>query len=125
MVGTARRLKRAAGVAAGFVLIAVGAIGVWIPFTFHVLGLLVVVGLALVLRSSHVWRRRFVRWQRRHPRWGVPLRRLLRSPPEIAPVAWHELLRSERWLVPRRWRRLAGWRRRARSAWCRRRPARA
>ena len=51
MAGAAGRLKRAAGVVAGFALIAVGAIGVWIPFTFHVLGLLVVVGLALVLRS--------------------------------------------------------------------------
>ena len=105
------RAVRWAWMALGFLLIAVGLVGVWIPFTFHVLGLLVAAGLIIVLRNSRTWRRRFITFQRRHPRWGMPLRRLLRRPPEIAPVFWHETLRTERWLLPARWRRLARWRR--------------
>ena len=116
-----RRLKRTALLGAGFLLIAMGAVGLLLPT--HLLGLLLVVGLSLVLRSSPRWRRRFIRCRRRHPRWGTPLRRLLRTPPEVAPVAWHELLRSERWIVPRRFRRLARWRRLAREALRRRRAA--
>ena len=112
MIGAAYRLKRAAWMAVGFGLIAVGAVGLLLPT--HLLGVFLVVGLGLVLRQSLPWRRRFVRWQRRHPRWGVPLRRLLRSPPEVAPVVWHELMRTERWVLPRRWRRLSRWRRLAR-----------
>ena len=107
-------LGRALGLATGFFLIALGLVGVVLPT--HLLGLLMVVGLGLVLRSSPRWRRRFTLWRRRHPRWGTPLRRLLRSPPEVAPVAWHELLRSERFFVPSRWRRLARWRRRLRGS---------
>lgn len=110
-------------IAVGFALIAVGVVGVWIPFTFHILGLLVVVGLILVLRNSRTWRRRFVRFQRRHPRWGVPIRRLLRTPPEILPVFWHEVLRTERWVLPARHRRLGRWRRRAFRFRRRERPA--
>ena len=113
MIGAAERLKRAAWMAAGFGLIAVGLVGLLLPT--HLLGVFLVIGLGLVLRNSLPWRRRFVRWQRRHPRWGVPLRRLLRSPPEVAPVVWHELLRTERWVLPCRWRRLARWRRQARE----------
>ena len=36
------------------------------------------VGLIAVLRSSFSWRRRFIRLQRRYPRFVFPIRRLLR-----------------------------------------------
>lgn len=106
------QVMRWAWMGIGFVLITIGLVGVFIPFTFHILGALIVIGLIMVLRNSRAWRRRFVRFQRKHPRWGVPLRRLLRKKPEVAPVFWHETLRTERWLLPRSWRRLVGWRRR-------------
>lgn len=103
MIRRLRRLWRAVLVAIGFVLIAVGLVaGVLVPT--HLLGALGVVGLILVLRNSIRWRRRFILMQRRFPRYGYPLRRLLRG--EVLPVVWHELLRSERFFVPRRWHRL-------------------
>jgi hypothetical protein len=90
----------------GLVLMAVGLVGLALPT--HLLGFLFVFGLMLVLRSSMRWRRRFIRLQRRHPRWVYPFRRLMRG--EVWPVIWHELLRTERWILPRRWRRLRRWR---------------
>jgi hypothetical protein len=71
----------------------------------------------MVLRNSITWRRRFILLQRRHPRHVHPLRRLLRRKPEVWPVLWHELLRTERWIVPRRWRRLRRWRLAAMRRW--------
>ena len=104
------QVMRWAWMGIGFVLIAIGAVGVFIPFTFHILGGLSVVGLILVLRSSFRWRRRFVRMQRRYPRFIYPVRRLLKRNPAVWPVLWHEMLRSERFFVPHRWRRLRRWR---------------
>jgi hypothetical protein len=101
-----RRLLRALAVAFGFVLIAIGLVGAFLPT--HLLGFLLVLGLILVLRNSIYWRRRFVIWQRRHPRYGWPLRKLLRG--VVRPVIWHELLRSERFFIPRRFHRLRRWR---------------
>ena len=95
--------------AIGFVLIAVGIVGALIPFTFHLLGGFAVLGVILVLRNSRAWRRRFIRLQRRHPRWLHPVRRVLKG--EVLPVIWHEALRTERFVLPARWRRLAAWRR--------------
>ncbi len=107
MMKRLRRLWRAVLVGLGFVLIAVGFVGgVLVPT--HVLGFLLVAGLILVLRNSIRWRRRFILMQRRFPRYGYPLRRLLHG--EVLPVVWHELLRSERFFVPRRWHRLRRWR---------------
>ena len=106
-----RRIRRGVWVSLGFVLIAVGAVGVFIPFTLHSFGILVVIGLIMVLRNSRAWRRRFVLMHRRHPRFFHPMRRLLRKEPEVWPVIWHEVLRSERWAFPPRWRRLKRWRR--------------
>lgn len=103
-------MRRTAWVSIGFVLIAVGLVGMWLPFTFHALAALVVIGAIMVLRNSYFWRRRFVRLHRRHPRHVHRLRRLLRRKPEVAPVLWHEALRFER-LAPPRWRRLKRWRR--------------
>lgn len=91
----------------GLLFMAVGVIGLVLPT--HLLGVVFVAGLMLVLRNSMRWRRRFIRLQRRHPRWVYPFRRLMRG--EVGPVMWRELLRSERWVVPQRWRRLRRWRR--------------
>ncbi len=109
-------MKRAVWIAAGFVLIAVGLVGVWIPFTLHLMGVLVVVGAIMVLRNSIAWRRRFIRLHRRHPRHLHRLRRLLKREPEVWPVLWHELLKTERFFIPCRWRRLRRWRRGLRGA---------
>ena len=98
-------------IAVGFALIAVGIVGALIPFTLHLLGGLAILGVILVLRNSRAWRRRFVRLQRRHPRWLHPVRRVLRG--QVVPVLWHEALRTERFFLPSRWRRLGGWRRAA------------
>lgn len=71
----------------------------------------IVVGLMLVLRNSFWARKQFIRIQRRHPRIVFPLRRLLRREPEVFPVAWQQVLRIERVLLPSRWRLLVKWRR--------------
>ena len=103
----------------GAVIAVVGLITVWIPFTLHLGGIFVVLGLIMVLRNSRRGRRWFIVWSRKHPRWGSPLRRLMRRRPEIWPVFWHEALRAERHL-PARYRRLRMWR----ARWFRRRSTR-
>jgi hypothetical protein len=113
-----RALTRALLLALGCVLMAIGAVGAVLPG--H-LGLPVVVaGLAVVLRNS-VWAKRaFIRLQRRRPNWVFPLRRLMRPRPEVLPVLWQSMLRTERLLLIGRRRllvrirhRLSGRRRRA------------
>ena len=97
-----RRVWRNMLVAFGCGLIVIG-----VPFTLlpgH-LGLLpLVVGLVIVLRESRRARRRFIGLQRRHPRLIFPIRRLLRREPEVFPVAWQQVLRAERAILPGRWR---------------------
>jgi hypothetical protein len=73
---------------------------------------ILVVGLIIVLRASRQARRQFIGLQRRHPRFVFPIRRLLRRDPEVFPVAWQQMLRTERFLLPRRWRFARGLRRR-------------
>jgi hypothetical protein len=69
----------------------------------HLFGLpLLVGGLMLVLRNSMKARRRFVRMQHSHPNFVFPLRRLMRREPEVFPVAWQQLLRMERVVLPKR-----------------------
>ena len=116
MIKRLRRLWRSVLVIVGLILIPVGLVGALLPT--HLLGVLLVLGLILVLRNSIRWRRRFILMQRRFPRYGYPLRRLLRG--EVLPVIWHELMRSERFFIPRRWHRL----RRLRTAWRQRRARR-
>ena len=105
MVKRLREVWRLLLIAVGLVLAAIGAVGVFLPT--HLLGVFLVLGVILMLRNSYAWRRRFIRFQRRHPRFGHPLRRLLRG--EVWPVLWHEALRTER-LLPHSWRRLRRWR---------------
>jgi hypothetical protein len=71
---------------------------------------LTVVGLMLVLRNSFKARKQFVRFQHAHPKLIFPLRRLLRREPEVVLVAWQQVLRVERLIVPRKWRMAIGWR---------------
>ena len=92
MIRRLRRLWRNLLVGIGLLLIPLGMIGAVLPT--HLLGGLLVLGLILVLRNSIRWRRRFIRLQRRFPRYGYPLRRALHG--EVIPVVWHELLRTER-----------------------------
>ncbi|MBV8682385.1 MAG: hypothetical protein JO111_05900 [Caulobacteraceae bacterium] len=97
-----RRFARAALAGLGWAFIFIGFVGTILPG--H-LGLpFLVVGLIVVLRSSFQARRRFVDLQHRHPRLLFPVRRLLRREPEIFPVAWQQLLRFERLILPRRFR---------------------
>ena len=95
-----RWARRWAMMGLGVALLAVGAVGSLLPG--H-LGLpVLVVGLAVVLRSSFTAKRSFVRLQRRHPNWVFPLRRLMRRKPEVLRVMWHASLRSERFFFRRR-----------------------
>ena len=64
----------------------------------------IVVGLMLLLRNSFKARRTFVRFQHAHPKMVFPIRRLLRREPEILLVSWQQLLRIERFIVPRKLR---------------------
>ena len=61
----------------------------------------IVVGLMILLRNSFWAKRQFVRFQRAHPRTGFPIRRLLRREPEVFPVFWQGILRTERVLLAR------------------------
>ena len=72
---------------------------------------IIVIGLMILLRNSFAAKRRFVRFQRAHPRLVFPIRRLLRREPEVLPVAWQQTLRMERLVLPLRWRLLVKWRR--------------
>jgi hypothetical protein len=88
--------------ALGLLLMAVGFVGALLPG--HLGVPLLVIGLILVLRTSRPARRKFIRMQKRHPKVVFPIRRLLRREPEVAPVFWQFVLRSERRLIPQRWR---------------------
>jgi hypothetical protein len=75
------------------------------PPPFHFGGMpLIVIGLMIVLRNSFKARRRFVEIQRAHPRVVFPVRRLLRREPEVVLVFWQVYLRSERLILPKRYR---------------------
>ena len=114
----ARRGMRWMLIALGSLLIMVGGLAQLTPLPIHLPALFVLVGgLVLVLRSSYSARRTFIRVQRRHPKMVFPLRRLLRREPEVMPVAWQQILRTERGVysmlrLPRRWRMAGATRRR-------------
>jgi hypothetical protein len=107
--GSAKRMARHSVrwviLGVGLVLVALGAALEFLPLPLHMPGLVILVtGLVLVLRTSYSARRTFIRVQRRHPKMVFPLRRLLRREPEVMPVAWQQILRTEKMLLPRRWR---------------------
>ena len=72
------------------------------PLPGHVGLPLLVIGLMVVLRNSFKARRRFVAFQKAHPKMVFPIRRLMRREPEIVLVFWQQALRVERLVVPRR-----------------------
>lgn len=76
----------------------------------------IVVGLMILLRNSFWAKRQFVRFQRAHPRTVFPIRRLLRREPEVLPVFWQGVLRTERVLLARERRFARKLRRRFRKA---------
>jgi hypothetical protein len=84
----------------GYGLMVVGAAGIVLPG--HIGAPVLAVGLVLTLRSSFSAKRRFIGLQQRHPKILFPVRRLLRREPEVAPVLWQLLLRTERGVLPRR-----------------------
>lgn len=107
--GLARRVLRSALIVVGMIVVLAGVIIAPLPGP---MGLpVVVIGLVIILRNSFWARRAFVRAQRAYPNILYPLRRLLRREPEVGPVAWQQLLRVERMIVPRRWRAIVRWRR--------------
>ncbi|PVM88748.1 hypothetical protein [Caulobacter endophyticus] len=100
---TAARVTRILLIALGVLILLAGA--VLTPLPGHVGLPLLVLGLMVVLRNSFQARRRFIRWQKRHPKLIFPIRRLMRREPEILLVAWQQLLRSEKVVLRR-----PGWR---------------
>ena len=107
-----RKLGRGVALGFGGLLVAVGTVGAVLPG--HLGVPVLVVGLIIVLRTSIQARRRFIGLQHRHPKVVFPIRRLLRREPEVAPVAWQQLLRFEKMLFPRSWRMARRLRRRLR-----------
>jgi hypothetical protein len=73
-----------------------------------------------VLRHSFWARKQFIRVQRAHPKLVFPIRRLLRREPEVIPVAWQQVLRIERLVLPKRYRIAVRWRRRVKLKMARR-----
>ena len=98
----ASRLGRLVMALLGGAIVAVGIVMAPLPGPFGVP--VMVVGLMILLRSSFWAKRAFVKLQRRHPRFVFPLRRLLRREPEVMPVAWQQVLRFERMVLPKPWR---------------------
>jgi len=76
----------------------------------------IVVGLMILLRNSFWAKRQFVRFQRAHPKTVFPIRRLLRREPEVMPVFWQGILRTERVILARERRFAKRLRRRFRKA---------
>jgi hypothetical protein len=102
------RISRILLVTLGLVLVVAGVLIAPLPGPLGVP--VTVVGLMLVLRNSFKARKQFVRFQHAHPKLLFPLRRLLRREPEVFPVAWQQVLRMERLVIPRRWRVAKRWR---------------
>jgi hypothetical protein len=105
-----RRAWRFTLLTLGWLLVAVGLVFALLPA--HVGLPVLIAGLIIVLRTSRPARRTFIGLQRRHPKFFFPIRRLLRREPEVAAVAWQQVLRAERVCLPRRWRparRLRRW----------------
>ena len=102
------RISRIVLVTLGLVLVVAGILIAPLPGPLG--APVTVVGLMLVLRNSFKARKQFVRFQHAHPRLLFPLRRLLRREPEVLPVAWQQVLRIERLVIPRRWRVARRWR---------------
>jgi hypothetical protein len=99
------RVRRWVLLGLGFLILVLGVVAEILPPPIHFVGMpMMVVGLMIVLRNSFKARRRFVEIQRAHPKFVFPLRRLLRREPEVVLVFWQVYLRSERLILPKRFR---------------------
>lgn len=97
-----RQLARLALVVLGGLVMAVGVVLALLPG--HLGVPILVIGLMIVLRNSLPARKEFIKLQRKHPNFVFPLRRLMRREPEVMPVVWQSILRTERMIMPRKWR---------------------
>jgi hypothetical protein len=97
-----RQMARLALVVLGGLVIAVGVVLALLPG--HLGVPILVIGLMIVLRNSLPARKEFIKLQRKHPNFVFPLRRLMRREPEVVPVVWQQILRTERMVLPRKWR---------------------
>ncbi len=95
-----RQVSRSLTLGLGYTLMGVGAVGAVLPG--HLGAPILAVGLVVSLRASYRARRQFIGLQRQHPKILFPVRRLLRREPEVIPVAWQAMLRSERMILPKR-----------------------
>ena len=98
----ANRIRRSGMVLLGFAIIGVGILIAPIPGPGGIP--VIVVGLMVVLRNSFKARRQFVKLHRAYPKTLYPIRRLLRRDPEVVPLFYHQTLRVERLLLPKRLR---------------------
>ena len=103
------RIKRTGMVLLGFAVIAAGIVIAPIPGPGGIP--VIVIGVMIVLRNSFKARRQFVRLHRAYPKTLYPIRRLLRRDPEFVALFYHQTLRVERILLPRRIRFVKGLRR--------------
>lgn len=103
------RVSRWLLIALGLLIIAAGVVISPLPGPGGIP--VIVLGLMLVLRNSFWARKQFIRVQRAHPKIVFPIRRLLRREPEVFPVAWQQVLRMERLVLPTRYRMAVRWRR--------------
>ncbi len=108
------RVARWALIALGVAVIALGVLIAPLPGPGGIP--VIVVGLMILLRNSFWAKRQFVRFQRAHPRTVFPIRRLLRREPEVFPVFWQGILRTERVLLAKERRFAKRLRRRFRKA---------
>jgi hypothetical protein len=112
------RAKRWSMILLGLAIVALGILISPIPGPGGIP--VIVIGLMLVLRHSFWARKQFIRVQRAHPKLVFPIRRLLRREPEVIPVAWQQVLRIERLVLPKRYRIAVRWRKRAKRKMARR-----
>ena len=98
--GLARRLRRLALMAVGFLIIVLGILIAPLPGPGGVP--VIALGLVIVLRNSWWAKRQFIRAQHARPKWVYPFRRLMRKKPEIAPVFWQQALRAEKVVLRKR-----------------------
>ena len=110
----AARIKRGGLVLLGFAIIGFGILIAPLPGPGGIP--VIVVGLMVVLRNSFKARRQFVKLHRAYPKTLYPIRRLLRRDPEVVALFYHQTLRVERLLLPRRFRVFKSLRRRFRRS---------
>ncbi len=102
----------------GAILIALGIVITPLPGPFGVP--IILLGLAVMLRSS-VWiKRQFVKMRARHPKVLGPIRALLRPGAKIFALLWLQALRMERAVMPKPMQRLYRLRRRLKGLFRRR-----